>query len=87
MPRTLRPTQTIFAVGYVRVSTDDQTLSVESQRTRLTSWCAERGLTLTAVHEDIGVSGGADLDKRSGLMAAVDSLEPGMALVAVKRDR
>jgi DNA invertase Pin-like site-specific DNA recombinase len=51
------------------------------------SWCAERHLSLTAVYEDIGVSGGAALDKRPGLMAAIEALEPGMALVAVKRDR
>ena len=75
------------AVGYVRVSTDDQTLSVDAQRTRLAAWCVERHLFLTAVYEDIGVSGGAALDKRPGLMAAIDTLEPGTALVAVKRDR
>jgi DNA invertase Pin-like site-specific DNA recombinase len=75
------------AIGYIRVSTDDQTLSVEAQRERLAAWCAERHMTLLAVHEDIGISGGADLDKRPGLMTAVDSLTSGMALVAVKRDR
>jgi site-specific DNA recombinase len=75
------------AIGYVRVSTDDQTLSVDAQRTRLAAWCIERHLSLSAVYEDIGVSGGAALDKRPGLMAALDALEPGTALVAVKRDR
>jgi DNA invertase Pin-like site-specific DNA recombinase len=86
MARTSK-TQTSTAVGYIRVSTDDQALSVDAQRARLESWCAERRLTLVAVHEDVGVSGGADLDKRPGLMAAIDALTPGMALVAVKRDR
>jgi DNA invertase Pin-like site-specific DNA recombinase len=74
-------------IGYVRVSTDDQTLSVEAQRERLSTWCRERGLPLKAIYEDIGVSGGAALDKRPGLMAALDSLGSGMVLVAVKRDR
>ena len=87
MARKLSPTQTTAAVGYIRVSTDDQTLSVEAQRARLTAWCIERHLSLVAVYEDIGVSGGAELDKRPGLMAAIDALEPGMALVAVQRDR
>jgi DNA invertase Pin-like site-specific DNA recombinase len=87
MARTLSPTQTTAVLGYIRVSTDDQTLSVDAQRARLTAWCIERGLTLAAVYEDIGVSGGAQLDKRPGLMAALDALEPGTALVAVKRDR
>jgi DNA invertase Pin-like site-specific DNA recombinase len=80
-------TQTTAIFGYIRVSTDDQTLSVEAQHMRLLGWCAERHLTLVGVYEDIGVSGGADLDKRPGLMAALDALTPGMALVAVKRDR
>jgi site-specific DNA recombinase len=75
------------ALGYIRVSTDDQTLSVEAQRTRLVRWCAERHIALVAVQEDVGVSGGAALDKRPGLMAALDALAPGMLLVAVKRDR
>jgi DNA invertase Pin-like site-specific DNA recombinase len=42
-----------------------------------------------AVHEDLGVSGGADLDKRPGLLAAVADLNArgaGVLLVA-KRDR
>lgn len=88
MTRKARTPQTpTQAIGYVRVSTDDQALSVDAQHARLTAWCIERGLTLTAVYEDIGVSGGAALDKRPGLMAAIDTLEPGVALVAVKRDR
>jgi len=78
---------TARCIGYVRVSTDDQALSVEAQRVRLADWCVERGLPLVAVYEDIGVSGGADLDKRPGLVAAIDALTPGAALVAVKRDR
>ena len=74
-------------MAYIRVSTDDQTLSVEAQRERLAVWCAERRVTLLAMYEDVGVSGGAALDKRPGLMLALDALTPGMALVAVKRDR
>jgi site-specific DNA recombinase len=75
------------AIGYSRVSTDDQILSVDAQRARLERWCAERHMELVAVHEEIGISGGADLDKRPALIAALDALEPGMALIAVKRDR
>src|SRR6266851_5779218 len=87
MARKPRPTPTTAVVAYIRVSTDDQTLSVEAQRERLAVWCAERRVTLRAVYEDVGVSGGAALDKRPGLMLALDALTPGMALVAVKRDR
>src|SRR5262245_39686057 len=87
MVRKPCPTQAIAAIGYVRVSTDDQALSVEAQRARLTAWCAERRLPLAAVYEDIGVSGGADLGKRPGLLAATQALCPGTVLLAVKRDR
>ena len=87
MARKPRTTPTTAVVAYISVSTDDQTLSVEAQRERLAVWCAERRVTLLAMYEDVGVSGGAALDKRPGLMLALDALTPGMALVAVKRDR
>ncbi len=87
MARKPSTTQTTAAIGYIRVSTEDQTLSVEAQRERLTVWCAERRVALVAVQEDVGVSGGAALDKRPGLMLAIDALTPGTVLVAVKRDR
>ena len=87
MAKAARTTQGGKVAGYVRVSTDDQALSVAAQQARLTAWCTERGLTLIAIYEDIGVSGGAALEKRPGLLAALDALEPGMALVATKRDR
>ena len=40
------------AVGYIRVSTEDQSVSVEAQRARLESWCAARHLVLVAVKRD-----------------------------------
>src|SRR5262245_5490272 len=82
-----QPAQITAVVGYCRVSTDDQTISIDAQRERITAWCAEKRLTLLAIYDDIGVSGGADLDKRPGLMAAIDRIGEDIALVAVKRDR
>ncbi len=76
-------------VGYVRVSTDEQRLGPEAQQEALERWCVARGAELVAVHSDLGVSGGAELDKRPGLIAAVDALVAhgaGVLLVA-KRDR
>lgn len=76
-------------VGYVRCSTDDQHLGPEAQREALARWCAANGAELVAVHDDLGVSGGAALDKRLGLLAAIDALQAhgaGVLLVA-KRDR
>lgn len=73
-------------IGYVRVSTDDQTLSAEAQRHRLHEWCNIQGLELVAIYEDVGVSGGLPLEKRPGILDALNALKPGMTLVATKRD-
>ena len=76
-------------VGYVRVSTDDQTLGPDAQREAMARWCAAEGAELVAVHSDIGVSGGAELDRRPALLAAVDALDEHGAgtLLVAKRDR
>lgn len=49
-------------------------LGPEAQRAALLRWAEVRGLQLVAVHEDRGVSGAAPLDRRPGLLAALDSL-------------
>jgi DNA invertase Pin-like site-specific DNA recombinase len=89
--RSLRPAAADHrkVVGYVRVSTDDQALGPVAQRAALARWCAANGAELVECFEDVGVSGGAALDKRPGLLAALDALEAhgaGVLLVA-KRDR
>lgn len=76
-------------VGYLRVSTDDQALGPDAQRAALARYAAANGAEIVAVFEDIGVSGGAELDARPGLLAAIDAIEAhgaGVLLVA-KRDR
>src|SRR5262245_44460737 len=40
------------ALGYIRVSTDEQYLSPEAQRADIEAYCAARGLRLMAVVED-----------------------------------
>ena len=83
-----RPTPpTKHAIAYIRVSTDEQSLSVEAQHDALSTWCTQRGFLLAAVYEDVNVSGGAKLDKRPGLLAALDALTSGSVLLATKRDR
>lgn len=77
------------AIGYLRVSTDDQALGPEAQRTALERWAKAQGVQLVGVHADLGVSGGAELDRRRGLLAALADLSThnaGVLLVA-KRDR
>ena len=81
--------RTAAVIGYVRVSTDEQSLGPEAQRAAIERWAAARGLAVLAVHEDRGVSGAAALDARPGLLAALDDLARSRAafLVAAKRDR
>jgi DNA invertase Pin-like site-specific DNA recombinase len=74
-------------MGYVRVSTDEQTLSVEAQREALSGWCQAQHATLVDVYVDVGISGGAPLEKRPGLLAALSALTKGTALLVLRRDR
>jgi DNA invertase Pin-like site-specific DNA recombinase len=77
------------AIGYIRVSTDEQMLGLGCQRDAIEAWCARHDAELVAVHEDIGVSGATPLEKRPGLTDALDGLVvdgAGVLLVA-KRDR
>ena len=62
------------AVGYIRVSTEDQALegvSLAAQRSKVLAWCDLNDHELLAVEEDAGISG-ATADKRPGLQAALD---------------
>lgn len=78
-----------LAVGYLRVSTDEQCLGPQAQRKAIESWCGVNGVVLVAVFEDFGISGAAELDKRPGLLASIDALGDHGAglLVVAKRDR
>lgn len=77
------------AVGYLRVSKEEQALSPVAQREAITRWCKANGAELVAVFEDIDISGGTALDRRPGLLAALAELEAKRAgmLVVAKRDR
>src|SRR5262245_18218915 len=74
-------------IGYIRVSTDDQSCSVDAQHQTLARWCQAHQAHLVAVYEDIGVSGGAPLEKRAGLLNALNALTRGRVLLVVRRDR
>ena len=78
-----------LAVGYVRVSTDDQALGPEAQRAALAKWAKGNGAILVSIHEDLGISGAAPISDRPGLLSALDVLADGAAsvLVVAKRDR
>ena len=77
------------AIGYVRVSTEEQSLGPEAQRAAIEKWAQSRGVRVVAMFEDFGISGGSPAEKRPGLLAALAALRENGAglLVAAKRDR
>lgn len=77
------------AVAYLRVSTDEQHLGPEAQRAAVVAWATRAGVEIVAWYEDKGVSGAAAIDRRPGLLAALDALPQHAAglLVVAKRDR
>ena len=78
------------AVAYLRVSTDEQAESragLDAQLHTIRQHCQRMGLTLTGTFSDEGVSGAAQLDKRPGLLDAVNAVTRGAVLLVAKRDR
>ena len=76
-------------VGYVRVSTGEQALGPEAQRTAMLSWCEAQGSKMVDVFCDHAVGGAAPADQRPGLSAALAGVKQhgaGILLVAT-RDR
>lgn len=73
-------------IAYIRVSTSRQELGPEAQRDMIEAYAARGGHQVVAWHQE-EVSGGAELDERPELMAAIDALSVGMGLVVAKRDR
>lgn len=87
--RSARPGNPRIAVGYLRVSTDEQKLGPEAQRAAIEAWAQREGVSMVAWHVDAGVSGGSDLADRPALVAALGELRAVRAgvLVIAKRDR
>jgi site-specific DNA recombinase len=78
------------AIAYLRCSTDEQADSragLDAQLHAIRSWADKHGIELVATFSDAGVSGAAPLDKRTGLLDAVNALGRGDILVVAKRDR
>ena len=77
------------AIAYIRCSTSRQDLSPDAQRAAIEAWAEREHVEVVAFHEDIGVSGGTEIDKRQGLLAATEALrsEGACILVVAKRDR
>lgn len=77
------------AIGYCRVSTDSQAsdgVSLDVQREKIAEWAARKMLDGPIMFEDAGISGNR-IDRRPGLLAAIDELRTGDVLAVTKRDR
>lgn len=77
-------------IGYLRVSSEEQAesgLGLAAQRYAIEQGADRLGLPLAETFTDGAVSGGADLDKRPALLAALATLRRGDVLLVAKRDR
>jgi site-specific DNA recombinase len=71
------PKEKKTAVGYLRVSSDEQVegLSLSSQERKIREWCSARGFELVAVFRDEGESAyNDDISKRPGFAALLNRL-------------
>jgi DNA invertase Pin-like site-specific DNA recombinase len=77
------------AVAYLRVSTEEQHLGPEAQRSQILAWAARGGITVASWHTDQGVSGSRPPSERPALNAALGAVRDAGAgcLVVAKRDR
>ena len=67
----------INAIGYIRVSTEEQAregVSLENQRARIEGYCSYKGFSLVDIIEDAGISGGKN-KTRPGFMVLLDRIE------------
>lgn len=86
-----RQNSSTITLGYVRVSTLEQTkfgVSLESQEEKLRAYCQMAGLDLVAVIREEGVSASIQLSKRPGGALLLERIDAGaFHVVALKLDR
>ena len=85
-------TKTRKAIGYVRVSSDEQAregLSIEAQIKKIQSYCDFKELELVTIIKDEAVSGFKALEKRPGGRQLLDAINSNLTqhIIAVKLDR
>jgi len=86
----VRPTPSARAVGYLRVSTDQQAesgLGLEAQEAAVQSAASRLKLELARVAVDAGTSGKLAIEDRPVLLEVVGTLRRGDVLLVAKRDR
>lgn len=78
------------AIGYCRVSTDQQResgLGLEAQATAIAQTAARLNVQLIQTFTDAGISGRLSIDDRPALADALNTLRRGDVLIVAKRDR
>ncbi len=85
-------TKRINAIGYTRCSTQEQAdsgLGLDAQAERIRAYCQLKGLTLTEIITDAGVSGGKPLADRPGGQTLLKAIRErgAQAVVMLKLDR
>lgn len=77
-------------VGYLRVSTDQQVesgLGLDAQKSSCGDYARKIGTEIYEFFRDDGISGSLSLEKRPGMLNAINSLKKEDILVVAKRDR
>lgn len=77
------------AIGYIRVSTDQQAkegVSLDAQQSKIAAWAELNNYTLGEIFIDAGISG-KTIKKRPGVQQALNAVGRGDALVVYKLDR
>jgi len=77
------------AIGYIRVSTEQQAsegVSLDAQRAKIAAWCEVNEYELVGIEIDAGISG-KSMKKRQGLQKALAAMRKDMALVVYSLSR
>ena len=77
-------------IGYIRVSTDQQAesgLGLEAQKKAIQDYAQKTGQSIGEFYSDEGICGALSLEKRPGILNAINALGKGDILTVAKRDR
>lgn len=81
----------MVAVGYIRVSTENQngsdTYGLDTQRSSIAKYCQDNEFELVQIFEDPALSGSLDALDRPGLRALLEAVLDGDKVVVTRPDR
>lgn len=76
-----------LAIGYLRTSTSEQHLGLAAQADAVRAWAAREGVTVPRIRFDQGVSGDAPIDRRPGLLDALEDVQEHRASMLLVANR